>query len=114
EEIKTSKCSILPYYLLYEYFSSIINNKKLSINELIQPFFNSLYEFGEDDRLITHMIRLSIKSKETLSKYILNKTKPFDIYQDSNSSLIIESYSIILLIEQRTNLLLETHENHPT
>ncbi|CAF3056347.1 unnamed protein product, partial [Rotaria sp. Silwood2] len=114
EEIKASKNSILPYYLLYEYFSSIINNKKNSINELFQPFFNSLYEFGEDNRLITHMIRLSIKSKETLSKYILNKNKPFDIYQDSNSSMIVESYSIIISIEQRTNFLLKTHENHPT
>ncbi|CAF1119887.1 unnamed protein product, partial [Rotaria sordida] len=114
EEIKPSKCSILPYYLLYEYFSSIINNKKYSLNELIQSFFNSLYEFGEDNRLIAHMIRLSIKSKEPLSKHLLNKIKPFDIYQDSNSSMIVESNSIILSIEQRTNYLLETHENHPT
>ncbi|CAM4775034.1 unnamed protein product [Rotaria magnacalcarata] len=113
-EEKPSKLSVLPYYLIFELFSSIIYNEKIALNNLVVPFFNSLYEFGEDDRLITHMIRLSIKSKETLSKYITNLNKPFDIYQDSKSSMIIESYPLVISIEKRTNQLLETHENHPT
>ena len=78
------------------------------------PFFNSIYEFGEDDRLITHMIRLSLKSKETLSNYFSDLNKPFDIYHDSKPSMIIECFSTINSIEERTNYLLTTHENHPT
>lgn len=113
-EEKEKKCSILPYYLIYEYFSLIIDNNKISLNKMLIPFFNSLYEFGEDDRLISHMIRLSNKSKENLSNLILNLNKPFDIYQDSNSSMIIKTFSLINSIENRTNKLLETHENHPT
>jgi len=60
------------------------------------------------------MIRLSIKSKETLSNYFLNLNKPFDIYHDSKPSMIIECFSTIKSIEDRTNSLLITHENHPT
>ncbi|CAF3764108.1 unnamed protein product [Adineta steineri] len=114
DEEKTQKASILPYFLLYEYFSLILNNEKNSLNNFLQPFFNSIYEFGEDNRLITHMIRLSIESKENFSNYILNLNKPFDIYQDSKPSMIIECYPLLSTIEQRTTNLLITHENHPT
>ena len=114
EEEKPSKSSILPYSLLFEYISSIINNEKSSLNALLIPFFNSVYEFGDDDRLISHMIRLSLKSKQTLSNYYLNLNKPFDIYQDSKPSMVTECFSTISSIEQRTNFLLTTHENHPT
>ncbi|UJR34182.1 hypothetical protein I4U23_021588 [Adineta vaga] len=113
-EDKPSKSSILPYYLLFEYFSSIFKSKKPSLNNLLLPFFNTIYEFGEDDRLITHMIRFSVPSKDSLSTYFLNLNKPFDIYQDSKSSMIIECYPTIASIEQRTNYLLLTHDNHPT
>lgn len=111
---KVSKTAILPYYLIYEYFCSILNPKEENLNELIVGFFNSLYEFGEDHRLISHMINLTLKIKENLSKYYLNKDKPFDIYKDSKSSMVIECFSTITLIEQRSNYLLITHENHPT
>ena len=112
--LNNSKSSTLPYYLLFEYFSSIINHEKHSFQNLLQPFFNSLYEFGEDNRLLTHMIRLLLKTKQNLSNYFLNINKPFDIYQDSKSSMIIQCYSTINLIEQRTNDLLIQYENHPT
>jgi len=113
-EEKSSKSPILPYSLLFEYFSSIINNEKNSLTDLVTPYMNSIYEFGEDDRLIIHMIRLSIKSKQTLSNYFSHLNKPFDIYYDSKPSMIIECFSTIDSLEKRTNDLLITHENHPT
>lgn len=113
-EVKPSKSPILPYSLLFQYFSSIINNDKTNLPHLINSLFNSIYEFGEDDRLISHMIRLSIKSKQTLSKYYSHLNKPFDIYHDSKPSMIVECFPTINSIEERTNYLLTTHENHPT
>ena len=38
-EEKPSKCSILPYSLLFEYFSSIINHQKTSLNDLLNSIF---------------------------------------------------------------------------
>ena len=113
-EEKSSKSSILPYSLLFEYFSSILKNENHSFNDLVIPLFNSIYEFGEDNRLISHMIHLSVKSKETLSKFYSQLNKPFDIYHDSKPSMIIECFPTMNSIEQRTNELLLSHENHPT
>jgi hypothetical protein len=60
------------------------------------------------------MIRLSQKSHSTLSNYFSDLNKPFDIYQDSKPSMIIECFSTINSIEERTKSLLLTHETHPT
>lgn len=114
KEEKIKKTTILPYTLIYEYFSTIINKCEINLSDLINCLFNSIYEFGEDNRLISDMIRLSIKSKETLSNYFSKLNKPFDIYHDSKVSMIIECYPTINSIEERTNYLLITHENHPT
>lgn len=108
------KSPILPYSILYEYFSLILNENQLSIDELIVGLFNSIYQFDEDHRLLTDMIYLTLKSKEKLSIYIENLHKPFDIYYDSKPSMIIECFPTIDSIDKRTRFLLETHENHPT
>ena len=113
-EVKPRNDPVLPYYLLYEYLSSIMSDRPRSLNDVLPPFFNSLYEFGEDDRLITHFIRLSIPSKETLAQSVFHANKPFDIYRDSKPSMIVESHSMIESVEERTRFLLITHETHPT
>ena len=113
-EEKPRNDPVLPYDLLYEYLSSIMSNRTRSLDDVLPPFFNSLYEFGQDDRLITHFIRLAIPSKETLAQSVFHSNKPFDIYRDSKPSMIVESHSMVQCVEDRTRFLLLTHENHPT
>ena len=115
EPIIPTKPTTLSYSLLYEYFSSIINEKKISFADLCSPFFNTLYQFDDhDNHLLNDMIYLASQSHQNLSKYFLDFHKPFDIYHDSKPSMVIECYPMINAIEKRTKDLLLSHENHPT
>lgn len=105
----------LSYSLLYEYFSSMINEKKISFADLCLPLFNTLYQFDDhDDHLLNDLIYLTSPSQGNLAKYFRDLHKPFDIYHDSKPSMIIECYPMMNSIEKRTKDLLISHENHPT
>ena len=104
----------IPSYLLYEYLRSILHPRDASLNDLLPSLTNSLYEFGDDHRLVNAYLRLSIRSKISLREYFLHLNKPFDIYQDSRPSMIVDCSSMLKSIVERTEFLLLSHDSHPT